>query len=1275
MASSLIKNFKEYVVKSPLEQNEKLKNSMLLSAKMGEWDKVWEILDKNPHFVNCIPEKRSWGILHQACHWKNEEAIKKILSTPGCDPNLVTKDGLQAIEITKIPCLKEIITNAASQVTDVDNIKFALERRDMSQVTNIIETHHHLVNIVSPLTGLTPLHQSVLLGEVGNVIRILSYPASNPDVKTIEAPLNTYGADKTAEQLTDSEEVKEVIGWKKQQLKQEYYECPTFVDINDSNILLVKYVCTSIEAHRGLLCSERFNSQQFEAFPVLIENIYLYIYYSYKWEDVKMIVRENLDKYSHDLAEECCANDSKDYFYKFFISTYINHITGIFKGINSEIFSLFLENQKDTTFSVFFTILNAILFFWEDLDSYTGVTYSRMNATTDQIRRFKVGTEFAWPCFIACTTEISSSSIKETFLSPNCIFEFDNSLKCEWSPKHVVHLNEFKIDVQCLYPCGAQFRVNKVEKSNTKTYIYLQLISKTEDTYPLRSLFGEPRFISNYSFGNKLSTMVLAAKMGHWDIAMEILMAHNYLVNCIPEERSWGILHQACFCENEEAVKHILSVPGRDPQLKTKDGLCPIDIAKTHRLKELIQDAIKAITQIDEYNFVLESGNMTEILNIIDTNKNFVNEISPTVGLGPLHHAAVQGDVYSVIQVLDYPASNPDVKTIEAPLNTYGVDKTAEQLTDSEEVKEVIGWKKQQLKQEYYECPTFVDISYSNIILMRYVYTTIENHRILLPENFNPELFNVLPDLMEKLFLHIHYSTDKWTDAMHITYPELHKHSRSLAQKLKATSFKFSFYKYMIEIYTNEKTQIYKKVNDELRNQAVHQNYEFSSYSTLMNSILFFWNKLQGYTEVTYRGMRVRSDHIDQYSVGTEFAWLNFVSSSNDKRVATERFIQSKISHYVENLLKHLNVNWLNPRLSSGTFINCIFIIDNSLKCKWSPKSIADFSEFKDEKEYLYPCGAQFRVTKVDKTGYPTYIYLTLICPVDPTAPRSLFNEVKLRAEFNILKVASELDEFNIVLDQLRQIIDEILGYKMMLNIVLRKNNQSYCQVGSISNPKVLNQEFQQIPSILLRHCNNPCHDPSYDHSSKLCSFATSDYYCIACQCQCHSDQDTNVMHSESIEGEEEFNQLLESTAMLLTRMRCLKSEILMNKMGLRLRLKELDYIVALDQDRWAPYHERNKCLMDVIGNFQFRISRIWYPEPNDMKEKMTNLVTKMKRNCEIRRIFDTDISGEGKSGTADNQHVFHMLEKIGLAIRNKIDISFTVYSETLDLLEESKIF
>ena len=76
---------------SRFDDDAKKLNEMILNAKYGNWDTVFTQLPTMPYFINCIPEERTWSILHQAVYSNSEENVQRLLGYPSCDPTVKTK--------------------------------------------------------------------------------------------------------------------------------------------------------------------------------------------------------------------------------------------------------------------------------------------------------------------------------------------------------------------------------------------------------------------------------------------------------------------------------------------------------------------------------------------------------------------------------------------------------------------------------------------------------------------------------------------------------------------------------------------------------------------------------------------------------------------------------------------------------------------------------------------------------------------------------------------------------------------------------------------------------------------------------------------------------------------------------------------------------------------------------------------------------------------------------------------------------------------------------
>ena len=121
-----------------------------------------------------------------------------------------------------------------------------------------------------------------------------------------------------------------------------------------------------------------------------------------------------------------------------------------------------------------------------------------------------------------------------------------------------------------------------------------------------------------------------------------------------------------------------------------------------------------------------------------------------------------------------------------------------------------------------------------------------------------------------------------------------------------------------------------------------------AAYGALLNSILMYWGNLVPTNEPTYRGMNLTEEQIDKYIVGRTMTWLCFSSSS------------------------------LYQSVVEG-FGSVTFIFDNSLLTKYAAKCIKHMSKFENEQEYLYPSGAKFRITNVQKKkGGKSTIWISL---------------------------------------------------------------------------------------------------------------------------------------------------------------------------------------------------------------------------------------------------------------------------------------------------------
>ena len=114
----------------------------------------------------------------------------------------------------------------------------------------------------------------------------------------------------------------------------------------------------------------------------------------------------------------------------------------------------------------------------------------------------------------------------------------------------------------------------------------------------------------------KVKDLVFAARQGKWEIVFSILATYPHLINAIPEDRRWGILHQAVWWNNQDNIKNLLKLPTCDSSIQTKEtmsevgetGACtPFEIAQKYGYTKIGK-------LLEEHSIQLTSGEDVEDL-------------------------------------------------------------------------------------------------------------------------------------------------------------------------------------------------------------------------------------------------------------------------------------------------------------------------------------------------------------------------------------------------------------------------------------------------------------------------------------------------------------------------------------------------------------------------------------------------------------------------------------------------------------------------------------
>ncbi|XP_061174682.1 uncharacterized protein LOC133183791 [Saccostrea echinata] len=184
------------------------------------------------------------------------------------------------------------------------------------------------------------------------------------------------------------------------------------------------------------------------------------------------------------------------------------------------------------------------------------------------------------------------------------------------------------------------------------------------------------------------------------------------------------------------------------------------------------------------------------------------------------------------------------------------------------------------------------------------------------------------------------------------------------SEELKNCESREDFFKTIVNVYTDENTRLYTRVNTALRRQRSHgyrptaEDLALGPYILMYQLLLMFWLKLEKESKTTYRKMLLTKDHQEKYKKGIKFTWLSFVSSS-------------------VNPTKAIPFPTCEPEEETCTNVT-VFEFDNTCICQWQPRNIEKFAMYEEE-ERVYPAGSQFYITNRTVGNGETRIYLKLL--------------------------------------------------------------------------------------------------------------------------------------------------------------------------------------------------------------------------------------------------------------------------------------------------------
>ena len=372
---------------------------------------------------------------------------------------------------------------------------------------------------------------------------------------------------------------------------------------------------------------------------------------------------------------------------------------------------------------------------------------------------------------------------------------------------------------------------------------------------------------------------------------------------------------------------------------------------------------------VNEMVLAAKYDKWSEVYAILDRKHYLVNCIPEQRHWAALHQAAWWGNDRAVKKLLKYPSCDSDVKTrggefwpqccmaseIANKRGYPGIKDILDKFSENERAERFGG-----------NIPIFVtakvgvkmDKEGFPLLLL-----TIANYK----QTFHPTKIGVheaFMGLMKEVF---EYTWANWKEAKEKISSALSAFCIEAGRDLqKKSTDEQGFHKSIVWLYT--KNNIYRTVNRALVREgqkdykATGDDLAVGPYNLMLDILLFYWKDLNPVSDTTYRGTGLSGDELKKYSKRTQFVWLSFVSSS---------------------LVKSVAVNFAEYKARENNNEPTIFVIFNNTPGSelWRPRDIIAHSQY-DEKEALYPAGAEFEVTDSFKEDKMNVIKLKLKNPI-----------------------------------------------------------------------------------------------------------------------------------------------------------------------------------------------------------------------------------------------------------------------------------------------------
>lgn len=358
----------------------------------------------------------------------------------------------------------------------------AAKNGNFSRVFSILDRKPYIVNCIPEERAWSALHQAIYLGSFESVVRLVQDYGADVSVctKVDRAASADPGTD--ALSLAFIQKKKDIYNFLLMhtliQLTAEKKQDISYFTLHkNGNVYpFQKYPLYKITlaSYKELFMKSKSTLDAKKQIIHIVEDVFTNIDAS--WKDATIKVRNTLYGLDRGRSEYVLGASSKEQFFERIIRLHTDQTLYHFvtSALIRQSHTPYKPLAADLAVGPFALILSTVLLHWDRLEPFNGYTYRGVDG--DVTNKYKPGETFLFLHFVCSSknrrvAECFAGEEEEAILGT--IFIFDNSTPTKWQPRSIHEFSMLPDEQECLFPLGAEFRVESVNKESHEIQLKL----------------------------------------------------------------------------------------------------------------------------------------------------------------------------------------------------------------------------------------------------------------------------------------------------------------------------------------------------------------------------------------------------------------------------------------------------------------------------------------------------------------------------------------------------------------------------------------------------------------------------------------------------------------------------------------------------------------------------------------------------------------------------------------------------------------------------------